>query len=384
MDKLSRQSMGIIILILFLFPGVSCSMTQIPPTGTPEPTDTPAPTTGQVETNNLIQALSMLPTNVNHVYFTNWAYIKEYEGFTNITNASSDEEKWQFLMATAEHHAAPSFYSGDFFLEYVETWGWDTTDLDWEASMQISFGPAYVLKFRDDFDFTPVLNHFEERDFTPSIYQGVTIYTHKVNVKLEWQRQSGSFAILNTAVLMDEHLLVMSISSDDVHNMVDVYQKRSTSLADIPAVKSTTSSLGEVGAAFISADACSALNSDALLKVYPFPSIAEQLRDRPQIQRYSTLGIGYRYEGTQSVGFVVMHFSNNKIATIDLEPRRQLAVEGHVRASNSQTYSEVYFTLNKASVEGNQIIFEVAPVNNKPMLFFGIVSPMDMMFATCP
>lgn len=384
MDKLSRITIGIIILILFLFPGLSCARTQVPPTDTPEPTNTPAPTPGQVETNNLIQALSVLPSNANHVYFTNWAYIKEYEGFTNITSASSDEEKWQFLVATAEHHAAPSFYGGDFFLEYVEMWGWDTADLDWEASVQISFGPANVLKFRDDFDFATVLNHFEERGFTSSIYHGITIYTHKVDLQQAWQRQIGSFSILNSAVLTDEHLLVMSIFPDEVHNMIDVYQNRSTSLADIPSVQSTVSSLGEVGAAFIIADACSALNSDALLMVYPFTGVAEQLRDRPQLQRYYTVGIGYRYEGTQSFGLVVMQFSSNKIATIDLEPRRQLAVEGLVRAPNSQTYSEVYFTLNKAFVEGNQIIFEVAPVNNKPMRFFGIVLPMDMTFATCP
>jgi hypothetical protein len=361
--------------------------TPLPPTDTPEPTDTPATTPGQVESNNLIQALSVLPADANHVEFTNWAYIKEYEGFRDITSASSEEEWRKFFLAVAERHAAPSIYGLTHLREHAEVWGWDAADLDWEARVQISLPPGYVLKFRDDFDFTPVLARFEGRGFIPSVYQGVTVYTHTLDLELDWLLRT-EFSILNTAVLKDSHLLIMSIGLDNVHNMVDAYQNRAASLADNPAVQATVGSLGEVGAAFISADACSALSSEALLKFHPLPSVVEQmrsqLRDRPQLQRYEALGIGYRYDGTQSLGLVVMQFSGNDQAAADLEPRRQLAAEGLVRASNSQTYSEVCFTLNKASVEGNQIILEVTPVKNEPMRFFGIVSHMDMTFATCP
>jgi hypothetical protein len=419
MSNLARKFIGIIILLLALgcrgsdmtvTPNVTStshltSTSVLPtntfppqtttPTGTPipssnntsEPTGTPASTPSQVESNNLVQALSALPVGANHVEFTNWTFIKEYEGFQDVTSASSEEEWVEFLLTVDERHAAPIVYGRRNLSGHAELWGWDATDLNWEAGVQITVPPGYVLKFRDDFDFTPVIARFEERDFTASVYQGVMVYTHTHDLSLEWLVFS-EFSILNTAVLTDANMLIMSISLENVHNMLDAYYNRAPSLVDNPTVQVTLDTLGDVGAAFISAEACAALSSEAIVRSASLPETAEQMKaqlsERPPLQEYETFGLGYRYEDAQPVGLIVMHFSDPKQAREDLQPRRQLAVDGLVRDPDPQTYSEAYFTLDKASVRDNQIIFKVTPFDNKPRWFFGMVLRGDMSFATCP
>jgi hypothetical protein len=376
----------------------TATRTPYSPTDTPEPTDMPTPTPNQDESNNLMQALSALPTGANHVGFTNWAFIKEYEEFQDITSASNDEEWVEFWLACAERHAAPSFFGARWFYGgsadlrgHAKLWGWDSTDLDWEAGVSRTFGPGYVLKFRDGFDFTPVIARFEERGFTASVYQGVTIYTHELDVEKDWLLGT-EFSILNTAVLADESMLFMSIGLSNVQSMLDAYHNRSASLADDPVVRATASRLGEVGAAVVIADPCSAfsaLSSKVLCEgFFRLPESKEkchaQLKDRPQLQGYEVLGIGYRYDGTQPVGLIVMHFSDASRAASDLEPRRQLAVDGFYLAPDAETDNEVYFTLNKANVEGNMIVMEVTPGDRRPSLFFYMELRDDMMFASCP
>jgi hypothetical protein len=363
--------------------------TPYSPTETPEPTDTPTPTPKPEASRNLMQALSALPSG--DVRFTNWAFIKEYEGFQDITSASSEQEWVEFVRAATGRHAAPTIYGAKNPLGHAELWGWDFADLEWEAQVSRTFGLGYVLKFRDDFDFTPVVARFEERGFTASVYQGVTMYTHELDVEKDWLLGT-EFSILNTAVLADESMLFMSIGLSAVQSMLDAYHNRSASLADDPVVRATVSRLGEFGAAVVIADPCatfSPLSSKVLCEgFFRLPESKEkcraQLKGRPQLQGYEVLGIGYRYDGTQPVGLIVMHFSDASRAASDLEPRRQLAVDGFYLAPDPETDNEVYFTVNNADVEGNMIVMEVTPGDRRPSLLFYMEVRNDMMFASCP
>jgi hypothetical protein len=108
------------------------------------------------------------------------------------------------------------------------------------------------------------------------------------------------------------------------------------------------------------------------------------LKDRPQLHGYEVLGIGYRYDGTQPVGLIVMHYAGANWAASDLEPRRQLAVDGFFLDPDPETDNEDYFTVNKAAVEGNMIVMEVTPGDRRPRLLFDAELREDMMFASCP
>lgn len=345
-----------------------------------------AESTSSQEFNNSIAALSMLPVGANHVHFTNWSLIKEYEGFQNVT--SSGGEEWTaFFQAVAQRHAILPGYGVRHLSEHAATWSWDTADLEWEASTWISAPPGYVLKFREDFDFTILESLFEERGFTKEVYQGVTVYSHKVDLRAEWLRRTEN-SILNTAIVSDAQMLVMSISKEHVHDMIDVYQGRAASLADDPVVQETANRLGQTFAGYFSADVCSVLKAETLRERVILTDEKEelelQLKELPQLRRYDTLGIGYRYENNKPQGVIVLHFPDRNQANADFESRVNLAEKGFVRRPASSTYSDVYFSLLHAIVEENKIVMEVQPTNDKPGRLFSMAHIEDMTFALCP
>jgi hypothetical protein len=348
---------------------------------------TETPTADPDNYNNLADALSALPVGANHVRFTNWALIKELEGFESITSDSSGDERFEFYRTALLRHAVPSHFALRSIGVHADYWGWESDDLDWETNVSVSMAPGYVLKFRDGYVFDSVLENFEERGFIASVYNGVTVYTHTMELQADWLLVT-EFSILNTAVLADAGMLFLSIMPETVYEMVDAYQERTPSLMDIPEVKATVGTLGEVPGAFVSANACEAFDPEALLKragpLRPRDQIEAQLDDRPQLQDYETLGIGYRYDDDEPVGLIVMDFASVEAANADLESRRWLATEGHIQDVTLQTYSDVYFSLSDAYVEGDQIVFRARLVDGKPHHLFTMIDRDDLVFATCP
>jgi hypothetical protein len=112
--------------------------------------------------------------------------------------------------------------------------------------------------------------------------------------------------------------------------------------------------------------------------------LRSQYRDRPQLQDYEVLGIGYSHEGNYPIGWIVMHFSDTNQARADLEPRRQLVTEGLIRSSLNLTYDEAYFTLMDAYVVDQQIALRVRPSYDQPGWLFWMEIWGDMTYATCP
>lgn len=342
--------------------------------------------------SHLAQALAMVPAGTSELYFTDWSLIKEYLGVPDLSSKSSIDERREFLMSTAKGQAAASGYGANRFRDHAENWTWDNSDLVWEVTLGMkSAPPAYVLQFPGDFDFAPLLALFEERGFSQSEHQGVTVYSHEMDLKAEWLRTS-EFGILNTAVLQEEKVLVLSSSIEGVIAILNVQEGHANSLADNEAAQATADRLGEVAAAVISAgpDACQGFSAGPLLEILgqeitdeQFARLKELVEEGPQVHIYTALGVGYRYEEDQPVGLIVMHYANADYAQADLEPRRQLTQEG-ISVQAKQPYGEVFFALNEASVEGSDLVFRVSPINDMPRRLFSMVISRDMLFAACP
>lgn len=338
----------------------------------------------------LFRALKVIPQDKTIVYYTIWTLIREFEDFENITGII-DKNTWlNFLNSVTIKHASPSHYGIFKLPEHAQVWGWNTADLEWEASFWISSLPGYVLKFQQDFSFAPIIARFEERGFNKSVYQGIPVYSHELDLGLDWLR-AAEFSILNTAVIEETHMLVMSGDQDIVLTMIDAYQDRSDSLADKSDVQAVVSRLDDPLAAFVSSDPCSVFSSEALLARQRFDTqinldqLQAQLNNRPQLRKYDALGIGYFMEISQPVGMIVMQFSNDQEALGDLPARLKLAQTGLIRDEEPKTYGEVVFTLGQdAKVEGSQIVIPVKPVDDQPSRLFMMPQSMDMTFATCP
>ncbi len=355
------------------------------------------------EETHLKQALAVLPANTVEVYFTDWARIKETEGVPDLSSQDSFDLRFEFMRRafignmTADppvpaRHAALAGFALNFFQEHAETWGWDSTDLVWEASGHMTqYPPFYVLQFPQDFDFAPLIAHLEERGFAPSQYQAATIYSHDMDPSQDWLRTT-ELGIVNTAVLEEEKMLIISSGLEGVQTILDAGQGEAKSLADNPANLAAIEGLGQVAAAFMAlgSDACPASGDDFLsslaggqLSQEQLAQLEERFQQPEDLHRYDVLGVGYRYQDKELVGLILMHYPDEAAAKADLDPRQRMAQEG-MSFQTMQPYSQAVFSLDEARVEENNLIFRVSPVNELPQRLFQMVLMRDMGFAVCP
>jgi hypothetical protein len=354
---------------------------------------------GGEEAGHLEQALAMVPADSSRIYFTDWELIKAYEGFPELSSERPMDERMSFMKAfigdvatgAPPRQAVLPGYGYNRFLIHAETWSWDSTDLVWEVSLERgSAPPAYVLQLRDDFDFGPLLELFEERGYGRSERQGVTVFSHDMDLEQEWVRKS-EFGILNTAVMVDERRLVLSSALEGVQAIVDVIEGGARSLAEDPAAAATAERLGEVAAAYLSAGPTACMSSGDPLQAWSDQGMGEEqlaqmrelMEEVPPVHFYSGLGLGYRYEKERPLGLVVMHYPRTEEAEGDLETRRRLAEEGSSLAFEG-TLREAVFTLEGAAVEGSDLVLRVRPVDDMPRRLFEMVFQRDMVFAGCP
>jgi hypothetical protein len=347
-----------------------------------------APATGRAQSPlpapDLRQALAIAPITASTVSFTDWALLKQYKGASGLTSTSSAQDRLRFILSLTKDQAEASAYGINYFVGHAAAWGWDSTDLLWETNFQTASGsPTYVLRFRDDFDFAPVVAHFIKHGFTGNDYHAVPIYSHKVDFNAGWTT-STDLAILNTAVLATKRTLVLSASAASVRSVLDVVRGVAPALTGDRSTPATISRLGTMAAAMIlpGAGACSAdLSSTTLLAKGDKHSVTGTLLK--ELHPYAELGIGYRDEGGRPVGLVVMHFLNAGEAKADLVPRRSLAQNG-ISTMTHRPYRDVLFTVASAAVAGSDLVMQLRPVGNQPQHLFQMVDARDMLFAACP
>ena len=355
------------------------------------------------KSSNLDQAMAMAPTGTQWFYFTDWALIKEYEGFTDISSQNSIETKMKFLMfgadATADppkpmRQASASAYGIQYIRNHAEVWGWDITDLAWEITIESSGPPLYVLQFNKDFDLGPFLALLNEREFTTSEYQGVTVYSHEMSLKDEWLSKTGAFAILNTGVLEKENRLVLSAGIDNVHAVLDAYKGDDKSLTDDSAATATAEQLGEVASAIISSgpELCGSMSVSAIFGPQVTAEQREELIEKlgldkamvddSRLHPYLAFGVGYRYKDDTPVGLIVFHYSSAATAEADLELRRQWVDEGTSLITRAP-FSEALFTIEEATIQDTDLVWRVRPANDMPRRLFDMVYRRDLLFAIC-
>src|SRR5262249_25891313 len=211
---------------------------------------------------------------------------------------------------------------------------WDSTDLIWESTVSDG-APVYTLRLRDDFDFTPVTKHFEERGFHQETYRNAALYTHNFHLTVDWAPPLGIF---NTAVLASAKLLILSASASSVRTVLDVYAKAAGSLADDSAFAGVDAQLSAVASAVLApaADICS--HSFDVRGPHAAPEQAARVRqlvgDAGQVHAYSALGVGYRDEQNRPVGLMMFHYGASGDAQADLAARRTLASTGNSMVTN--------------------------------------------------
>lgn len=329
--------------------------------------------------SNLLQALSFAPANTDSVSFTDWTMLKQYEGAQTVTSKSDYQTRLNFYLSVSRNQGTASFYDADYLVaqDWAALWGWDTSDLLWEATLDGPFPPVYVLKLRPDLDLNPVMAHFTSRGFTTSAYQEATVYSHPLDLTVDWFIDTSIF---NAAVIPSAHVILVGGGSDALHSVLDAHANTSSSLAGNADFRGTAAQLGSPASAILASGAsvCSRL-SDSRMAVQV--SQDKEETGVGALHSYAALGIGYQEAQGQPAGVIDMRYDSSQDAQADLDARRTLATRG--LNLSSQPYNESIFTVGSASVSGSDLLLHMTPLNNKPQALFDMFEQDDLLFAAC-
>ncbi len=349
--------------------------------------------TQMISSEHLSQVLALTPTDARAAYFTDWTVIKQYKGMATLNSRSPIDQQTEFLLSLSKDQAAPNVYGSRAFLRFADTWSWNSTDLAWEVAIDSPRATVHILKFRDDFDFAPVLAHFNERGFQPQTIDGTTVYTHAPALAEDWFT-IGELSIANTAVISEEKIFVLSSEMASVQAVLDIVHKKAAALNNNTDVRATVAGLGDIAAAIVTPgiDTCRGLSFEAISEQLrqtdqitdtQTSKLKEQLLGDAQFHMYNGFAIGYQYLDGKPSGVLVMHYPRAADAQADLEPRR-VAAEKRVSLVDSAPYTDTLFSLDSAVVSGTNLLFRLHPHEDQPSRLFQMFFYRDMAFAGCP
>ena len=339
----------------------------------------------------LDQVLGIVPQEISEamVLFTNWSLIKDQIGLGFLTSGSPLAFRIELVTRISQDQAAASAHGLSHMRSHAEEWGWDTADLDWEANiLSRNLPPTYILKFRDGFDFVPLIERFLERGFTQTESHGATIFSHELDVRADWIRTT-ELSILTTAYLAEANLLILS--SYGVDAFLAVAAGELESLTEDTFARSAVAHLGDPYSAIL------LLGTGECLRFTPNPildligtiptkeRIAElraMIEEKQLLVPYRALGVGYRYDETHPIGTIVFEYDAPDLAEMELPARCALAEEGMSNYFDAPL-PESYFTVLDCGVQDSALTLSVAPINDQPWRLFRMIFYRDAVFAGC-
>jgi hypothetical protein len=301
--------------------------------------------------------------------FVDWAQLKRLYGAEGVTSASPLEERQHFLLEVARNEAVPLPLGLDRLATWPELWGWDTTDLDWQARF---LDGRDVLRFGEHWDpagFRAALKSLGyERDdsgrpevwLPPDDEIPTEARIERVGTRIEAPELSLTFA-------------PVTISTDGRTVVIDAYgpgpslrQLRKASRPDLERIAKTPAgraarAMGEVVVASVAASAD-----------FPcrWPGEQDLLAGEPDIgaivaglHRYEARADGYGREAAGSPASVryVFSYRRPRQARADLEGRAALVELGAPWDPASAALS-----LTHARVAGKELILDVQPDSGHP------------------
>ncbi len=340
------------------------------------------------------EVLRLIPVQFQSpvISFTHWAKIRADEGLEHLTSQSPVEERQELLLSTLTRQAAPSAFGASRFPLPAEVWGWDIGDHLWEANLALdTLSPLWVIHLAEGVDLDALAARFRDRGFSEGTLFGAVVFRHPLDLTADWLRVT-ELAILNTAILFEERLLVMCSAPGGVEAVLAARAGEVSTWADVPWAVSLAQLLEHVPGAVVllGPSVCLGFSGSAgltTLLASPPSEAARRLKtlleEGPPLQPYVALAVGYETHDGEPVGLFVLHYLTEEMAHADLPARTVLAEEG-VSVVMRAPYREDVFTLREATVEGTSVVLRVDPTSGQPRRLLNMVFMRDLVFAICP
>lgn len=350
---------------------------------------------GRVATDStpMLDALSLLPPDIDAFEFTHWSALKAVHGGSDVTSASPLAERQRLMLDIARHEATTFPLGLDRLATWSERWGWDTTDLDWQASCCQVPGFA-ILRFRDDWDPEPFMARLEADGYERRERPHATSFTLDPDAEAPdrdfLERALDDEGAMgrphrpraSVAISPDGHTVVL-VMGPDAHKILKLAARVDPEAIAGGSIGRVAAALGRPLAARIMDRrpyGCSGTGELGELS----DDQAALVQAVDVLNPYQAFGTGYQRAGPgePAVGRYAFAYKRARDAASDLPGRRRLIDEGD-SIRHGTPYRDRVFTLVDAVVEGRQLILDVAPVNDTPQTLFDTVIGRDMVFAVC-
>jgi hypothetical protein len=236
---------------------------------------------------------------------------------------------------------------------HAEAWGWDGSDLFWDAQLATSGAPLYVLRFRDDLDLGFFEARPDERGFRPSEHQNARVWSHDLDVGADWFG-STDLAVRDTALLPDGHTVLMAGAPEAPRAALDAAAMPQGSV-EVDDLSRMALSLERPTSAIIEIDptACAAY-AEATAEVD-----TELVAQLGPLSAWMAMGIAtYAEAGAMPSARLAFLASDDETAAAEVQPRERLAREGHSWQS-AEAYADSAFTVDGAAASRDVIRLEL-------------------------
>ena len=341
------------------------------------------------ENTHLETALSMVPDDVLQFRFSHWNRLKRHNRVPEMTSDFEMLDRKRFMVDVLTNNQVAAVMDKDFFEVQANLWGWDSTDLVWEAEAQFASMIDYlnILRVRPNFDLEELVALLAEREFTPVTYEGITIYTMPLTEEVDWYNISP-LSIHNIAIFPDEDILIMSPVIESVQKVIDTMRDQLQSIGDDPLVKRAAFQLVGMAAVELqrgieSCEYYSAGNSD---KGRLINAATDQLNNWP-VFPYQLMALGHAFSNEAQVDLVLFHYDDFRQAELDFEFRENLLRMG-TSPKRNVPYS-AQFILQDAELDDALMTFSLFPSptlsdrSGWPQTVIGWVQDQDALFAAC-
>ncbi len=343
-----------------------------------------------VTASPLEQTLSLVPLSLEtEIWFTDWEALKAASGFSWVDGRAPIDLRFAFALRLNQDLTAAAAYGIEFFRGHAETWGFDFTDLAWEAEiLGRGLAPFHILKFKDGFDLSPFLAVLDERGFVQTESFGATVYHRDLALGSDWLRTT-ELAIHHTAVLADDSLLVLSSSPGAVEAVLSTRAGERPSLSENPFAAQLLIHLQSPHTGVLVFDPSFCLRfavQDPMELLLPGDGSqsVDPLRTQGGMAPYSAFGLGIGFALDPATGEVtsegtfVMEYGDEDAANENLAAREARAAAGAGTRS-----AEPLFVLDQAEVVDGAIVLRVTPLDRRPTNLLRMLLYADLPFAAC-
>lgn len=346
----------------------------------------PAPTASP-----LLEALALMPPASDRFEFVDWTALKRLHGGADVTSASPLPERQQLLLEIARSETSPVPLGLDRLEPWRQRWGWDNTDLAWQAAAAPFVS---ILRFGDDWDPESFIDRLTAYGYSRDDEPQASVFTPGPGAEppadapleriLGLERRIEDEPIVlpaSVAVLADRRTVAIVQGDWAAGTLLELADGADPAAVAASPFGRVAGALGRPVAARIlhGGYGCSGTGQEQAFLGEDDLALARAVGP---LDAYDAFGSGYERAGAGEpvTGRYVFAYEHAEQAEADLSGRRRLLGSG---GWTLRGRGDIELELVEASTDGPTLVLDVALPTDQPQLLLDLTISRPLPFAIC-